>query len=539
PGIELMPAISPDGQEVAYVAEASASEPSRVLVQSLSGGQPTRVSDEGADGEAYPQWTADGASLSFHAGGVAYQVGARGGTPRPIMQVESGTRTYGAWSPDGTRFAYVGGGSGETGMYVRENEVETKIADIGGTANSLAWSPDGRWIAYAEGNADWTRLGFFFGNVSPSAVMVVAADGGTPVEVAPSQYLNVAPAFLPDGRLLFVSARGGVRDVYLVELTPDGAPAGEPRRITAGLNPHSISVSADGRRLAFGTLNRRRNLYSVEIPTSGVVSAYSGTPVVDGPQVIEGMAVSPDGQWLAFDSDRGGTQTAYRRRLSGGEALQLTTSLSDEFVRSWSPDGSFIAGHGFNEGVRDIWVSDPDGLSFRFVLSSPYQDRYPDISPDGRRIAFGSERDDDGTSTLFVSEVDSQGQWGPPTPIGKGAQPRWSPDGTTIASSFQGEVFLTSPEGGESRIVPVDNAGGFVAGVEWVTDQELVVMLLFSDRTAGIWSLSRADGSLRERVRFDDPARTPRSEMAVHDGKVYYTFGEFEADIWLMEMTWR
>ena len=540
-----MAAISPDGQEVAYVAAASALGSSRVLVRSLSGGQPTGLADEPMGREEYPQWSPDGTIISFHADGVTRQVGARGGTPRPIMQVDAGASVRdGSWSPDGTRFAYVRwvrADDDQPAIYVREDQVERRVSDVDASAHSLRWSPDGRWIAYTEGNRTWTTLSRFFGNVQPSAVKVVAADGGDPVEVASPNDLNVSPAFLPDGRLLFVSARGGVRDIYLVELRRDGTPAGEARRITAGLNPHHISLSADGRRLVFGTLNRRQNVYALQIPTSGSVSAYSGTPAVAGSQVTEGMVVSPDGQWLAFDSDRAGAQTVFRRRLSGGEALQVTTSAEDAFVRSWSRDGSLIAGHGFNDLVRDIWVVDPDGLSFQFISPSPYPDRYPDISPDGRRIVFDSYRNADETNEIFVMEVDSGGQWGPATRVGPGSMARWSPDGGTIASNDLGELTLTPADGGQSRVIPVDRAGqpAIILNVEWLSDQELLVQLEAPGGTSLIGSVSATGGSVRELIRFDDPGRQPRPEMAVHDGTIFYTLGEFEADIWLMEILWR
>ena len=53
--------------------------------------------------------------------------------------------------------------------------------------------------------------------------------------------------------------------------------------------------------------------------------------------------MTPDGQWLVFDSDRGGNADIYRMRLPGGTPEQLTTDPRDDFIPRWSADGREIA----------------------------------------------------------------------------------------------------------------------------------------------------------------------------------------------------
>src|SRR3989442_13777154 len=76
---------------------------------------------------------------------------------------------------------------------------------------------------------------------------------------------------------------------------------------------------------------------------------------------IEGFDVSPDGRWLAFDSNRGGTQQIYRVRLTGGEPEQLTRGSADAFYPAWSPDGREIAVHTFPAGHRQLFVLSAEG----------------------------------------------------------------------------------------------------------------------------------------------------------------------------------
>ena len=89
--------------------------------------------------------------------------------------------------------------------------------------------------------------------ISPDGKEVAYTAGfGIEMHIYVRGSLNVSPAWLPDSRqLLFVSNRGGPRDVYVVRVHGTGRPVGDPVRITTGLNPHSISLSSDGTVAAY------------------------------------------------------------------------------------------------------------------------------------------------------------------------------------------------------------------------------------------------------------------------------------------------
>jgi dipeptidyl aminopeptidase/acylaminoacyl peptidase len=124
------------------------------------------------------------------------------------------------------------------------------------------------------------------------------------------------------------------------------------------------------------------------IPARPPVSASAATPVTTGDQAIEGIAVSRDGQWLAFDSNRSGNQDIYRMPLAGGEIEQLTTHPADDFVPCWSPDGKEIVFYSWRNGNRDLFLMAADGSSERQLTSEPGDEVYPDWSADGRQIVF-------------------------------------------------------------------------------------------------------------------------------------------------------
>ena len=542
---ELTPAISPDGRQVAYTSTstlsavpASAGSPvlasgAPVMVRQIDGGRAIQIAGETEHQERFPRWTPDGSQVIFGSGGGVYSVRSLGGVPRPIFLAPPGNWvSFPAWSPDGRQLAYrqaddTLSGTGTLSVYSVDTGVHREV----GAGHWPVWSPDGRWIAYVVGNASFVTLGPQLANVAPSAIHVVAGGGGPSVTVVPNTDLNVSPAWLPDGRLLFVSGRGGGRDVYVVELNDDGTAKGQPERVTTGLNPHTISVSRDGRSLVYSTLLRQQNVWSIDVPQGDPVSGYEGDPVTTGRQVIEGMAVSPDGQSLAFDSNRSGNAEVWVLPLAGGPAVQVTDHPADEFVKAWSPDGQWLTGHGFRNGNRDIYVVRADGTGYQIVHDATTHERYPDWSPDGQSLVFESALDDG--SALFIVNRGDGTTWSEPVFLARGRHARWSPNGSLIAFRTSGTIAVIDRDGGQRRQL---FEGGAVA-VSWSSDsRELIFLDRLPDGTAAFRVVALSGGPTRTLVLFQDPLRPPRPEFFVHDDRIYYTYGEFEGDIWVMDL---
>jgi len=544
PALELSPAISPDGRYVAYVAMQPAgqdgtgtggSSVARILVRQVDGGgRPIPVAGAGAADEHSPRWSPDGSRLLFRQDGRLFEVAALGGTPRPVFASPlPGDALDPAWSPDGKEVAYVSGGW--VMAYAVATGEHREITSAPGP-HSPAWSPDGRWIAFVSGNANHVRLNTLLGNVAPSAIVVVPATGGAPVTVVPDSHLNVSPAWLPGGRLLFVSNRGGGgTDIYQVSIGSDGGPDGAVHRVTTGLDPHTISVSGDGARLSYVTLLRRQNVQTLAL-TSQAVSGYDGESVTTGRQVVEGIAISPDGEWLAFDSNLHGNQDVFVRRIASPELVRVTDHPADEFVRGWSPDGRWLTGHGFRSGNRDVYVVGRDGSGYEIVFDGQAHDRYPDWSPDGRALAFQSAGA--GGAVLYVSSRSEDGSWSAPDSLTEGNAARWSPDGSRIAYMYRGRSVRVIPSGGgEPRDVVSAMGNGQIS---WSADGERLVYLdRLADGSAEIRSVRVEGGTPRTLVRFEDRLRSPRDEFALHGDRVYYTFGELEGDVWVVDLVER
>jgi Tol biopolymer transport system component/serine/threonine protein kinase len=544
--LELDPAISPDGRAIAFAADYGGQ---MRLYVSEHGGRPRPLIDSLPGYQRSPRWSPDSRRIAFQSGGTIYVVPGKGGEPRPLITpAHSPGVASPAWSPDGQDIAYVE----DRAIYARRiaDGESRRLVQRGIPPHSLAWSSDGRWIAFVRGNGAFVYGGkpwgspMNLGNLAPSSIWVVPARGGEPVEVTDDRALNTSPVWLPGGRaLLFVSNREGERDVYRVELDEKGRPVADPRRVTTGLGAQTISLARDGRRLAYVVYQHTSNIWSVPIPARGTVPAAEVSPVTSGNQAIEGLALSPDGNWLAFDSDRSGNQDIYKVPIAGGDPIQLTNYPGDDFMSSWSPNGREIAYYTIHDGNRELRLMSADGGGARAVVPLPSDQRAPGWSPDGTRLVFSSE--ESGRMELYAVGRNSDSTWRAAQRLTfeGGAAGRWSPHGAQIAFIGGDGIRLVTPGSESSRqLLRVDpDMDPRPEFLQWSPDGRTIYYKAFdSEGRSGIWALPAPGGTPRLLIRFDDPVRqSSRPEFTSDGNRLFFTLTEREADIWEMELNSR
>jgi Tol biopolymer transport system component len=545
PGLELDPAISPDGKLVAYVAGPLGQ--TRLYVRQVEGATPVAITPADGGFARAPRWSPDGERMLFHSRRGLETVAALGGPTKVVVSEPQALWVDGTWSPDGRSIAYALGDS-----------IYTRPAEGGGArglarlpeVHSCAWSPDGDRLACVSGNFRFVGNDEF-GNIATSSVWVVPVAAGAPVLVTEDVARNVSPAWLPGGRsLLYVSDRAGGRDIYQVTLGRDGRPAGSPGRLTTGLNAAQVTVSADGRRLAYAAFTQSSNVWSLPIPNSGIGLVSRAEPVTRGNQVIENFDVSPDDRWLAFDSDRGGVQQIYRMPYGGGDVEQLTSGSGPAFIPQYSPDGRELAYHAFAGPGRQIFVLPADGGAPTQVTTGPVQHWAPRWSPDGRTLALTRDPFSVTRETMLVSR-DQQGRWGPVRTLLKGGSiPSWSPDGRLLATFTGGfgppqSLEVISPSGaGRRALLTVRDPATDVTPVSppipmWADDGQAIYYIGRDpkDRSMAVWRVPISGGPARPVVLFDDPARPWHlSGFEVHRGRFYFTLGDRYSDLWMTEI---
>jgi Tol biopolymer transport system component len=120
-------------------------------------------------------------------------------------------------------------------------------------------------------------------------------------------------------------------------------------------------------------------------------------------------AWSPDGQHIAFRSDRDAQPEVYVMNADGSNQTRLTTDPGEDVQPSWSPDGMRIAFASTRNGAHDIYVMNANGSNQTRLTTSPAHEFDPAWSPDGKKIAFDSTTTfGDGGGEVLVMNADGR-----------------------------------------------------------------------------------------------------------------------------------
>ncbi len=550
-GLEFEPRLSPDGTKIVY----SQGTPYRThpYVQVLSGGATLALAGDLPGYQREPTWNTTGDSVTFWAAaGPGRSFNHRssamlGGALRTLDATAERDRI--AWSPDGERVVYVRSDS----AFVRASQGgEENFLVEGGPASLrfFSWSPDGRRIAYSAGAQQWSDDNVL-GDIQRSSIVVVAADGSEePVTVVGGDdalNLNAYPVWLPDNRhLLFVSDRGASRAIYVVEVGRNG-PVGAVQRLPGGANPHSISVSADGLRLAYSRFDYTRNIFAYRLQPGGTVSIRDGERITSGTEIIERIEISPDGEWIAFDSHINGNHDVFKMRPDGSERTQLTSDPSDNFLRKWSSDGSEVSVTAVFEGIPSGGIVAANGSgeirTFRDAEWGVWSG--PIWSPSGLEVLVGG-RDGD----TWRAERESPGSsWSEPVRITESdcEWPEWSPDGSMFVCSTEVVASATTTlyaRSGEPRwTVRSDQTGAIprMLRAQFSADGNSIYAYgVAPDGSQGIWAIPSSGGDPVLVMGNDDDALWANlfSFEVGPDNRIYLAVAEYESDIWVMDLEW-
>ena len=216
---------------------------------------------------------------------------------------------------------------------------------------------------------------------------------------------------------------------------------------------------------AFAVARWRRSEPGRSGPPS--MAQWTLTPLTTDPGYEGEPSFSPDGQTIAYVSDRTGDFEIYMQQVSGGEAINLTKNSSQDVQPAFSPDGKWIAfvstrssttdliirGLGLPLMGGDVWVMPAlGGLPKRVAEGG----NFPSFSPDGSEIVlvrgpwFGSEicRVPAGGGTPRAIDI----RFGAGDRAGSFfTYPSYSADGRWLLFGNAGGVFIVSASGGEAR----------------------------------------------------------------------------------------
>jgi TolB protein len=231
-----------------------------------------------------------------------------------------------------------------------------------------------------------------------------------------------APAWSPDGRwIVFEADIASFRDLYRIR--PDGTGL---TRLTANEEGNfDATVSPDGRWIVFtSSRDGDTEIYRMHADGSGQqrLTAFH--------REDWGARWAPDGRTLAFLSNREAgvdglflmaADGAGQRRIAPGSPFPGPDSLRVESF-AWAPDGRIVYVTRGNNGIpARLWIVDPRTGTTTPLTDGTANDEFPAWSPDGRYIAFTSERDND--PELYLMRADGSA----PTRLTSTAGPDWLP----------------------------------------------------------------------------------------------------------------
>ncbi len=229
------PAVSPNGTEIAF-SRGEVDGAWHIWTTGIDGGGVRQVTS-GEQGEVYPRYSADGASLVFHTWNAprrVYRVPRIGGPLTPVSPGQAGGETFADVSPDGQTIAFVRADAEGERIYIAPVKGGTPRLLTASRGTTPKWSPDGSLIVYA-GNRGYS-----------GGIFLIGADGQGERQLAKS---GGWPVWWPDGHQIGYSAIGQSANQEIRVLSLRGGATRTLEHVRLVGTNHPFAVFPDGRRL--------------------------------------------------------------------------------------------------------------------------------------------------------------------------------------------------------------------------------------------------------------------------------------------------
>lgn len=483
-------AISPDGKYVTYTRVIEGRD--SIWIRQLTTNTNSEIVSP-TDNIVGMAFSHSGEYLYFVGGNPSalYRVSLLGDVPIKILERLEGKFSL---SPDDSRIAFIrvstnSNGHQEHALMIANsdgaNESKLLARQYPDKLDAPAWSPDGRSIVCAYGNSA-------AGNQGVSLVEVSAVDGSTR-ELSGEKFFNIAKiVWLPQKTGLLMTAgkkSEGYRQLWRVSY-----PDLQFTEITAGLSSFSdLSLSRNGDKVVASQSTRAFDLW--------VGAARESENLKKITAVMDKFCWTPDGR-LVYSLNTIGNVDLWVMRPDGQEQKQLTLNSATNDAPAVTPDGRYIVFISNRAGAFQVWRMQIDGND-PVALTKGGGKNFPAISPDGKWVLYNTTDDwqlwrvsiDGGESTRLSASY--------------ALFPSISPDGKMIAclgrNDSKAVLRILSVEGGRTLKTFELAAPTFSSNrIQWTRDGKAVIYGTEHDGVTSILRQPLSGGQPTVVMKFED-----------------------------------
>jgi Tol biopolymer transport system component len=312
------------------------------------------------------------------------------------------------------------------------------------------WSPDGEKIAYFTLSE--------VGNIGETKIWVMDSDGSNKTILSSGQSLGPLfsiPGFSPtdnpwssDGNKLLYGSLLGVEIIgdYPIFLHTDvwivNADGTDEKKVRDTSNAEYFEWIQNGTNVFM--VDKSKKIWLLNADGTGKVLLTQSS------EDDSYFSWQPHGNKIVYRSDRAGYPDIWVMNFDGNGKIQLTQSEEKELDIKWSSDGSKITYVSasvlntsnistFYNSSHTIWVMDSDGSNKKKLTGNGDRwDAHPELSPDGKKVAFDTTYKNESDPKIIVMDVDGTKE----TVLAEGWKPQWSPKGDKIAFTSSKEETL-------------------------------------------------------------------------------------------------
>ncbi|MDQ3801283.1 MAG: serine/threonine-protein kinase [Acidobacteriota bacterium] len=438
-GKSSAPAISPDGKYVVYVNNENGMR--SLVVRQIATGSNVQIVPPSNLVFYQPTFSPDGDYIYYiHADkgvGTLYQIPTLGGTAKKII-VDVDSKV--SFSPDGKRLAFVRHDveTGSSAVYLinadgSNPEVLIDTGKSGETRFSeVAWSPSGDEVLVGA------IMKVFGDDSHEGKILLVSLKDKSFRQFGERTWMNLSSfAWLKDKSGFYFLAKASLQDQKQIWFF--SYPAAEARQITSDSSGYStMSLSADGATIAASKVDIISSLWAFNPQNKEMTQVSAENKMMQG---VGGLTHLPDGRILFARTE--GTRTNLWTMDEDGrseKALLQQQESGDNIHPAVSPDGKFIV---FSSNSRDgwrIWKADIDGKNaVQLTRQASSGDFRPQVLPDNKTIVFERRLDNIMKARLMKIPLEGGGEEQPlfPESQASDAFPNLSDDGRRLAFTTQ------------------------------------------------------------------------------------------------------